>query len=163
LGCRQAPRYGEPVMSRHRLFRSPTVGAALLRSSRPLPHPGRRRFSMGVAWLEDRTPSRNCGTTVEQKAVSSSTRGAAGTYTPGRERARGIRMCRQSREAGEVEKVRQLRVMAATECRNCPRKRESTAQRECAVRGGPWKYRAPWQARRRHGHGGDDDPNRGRS
>ena len=42
-------------MSPHRLFRSPTAGAALLRSSRPLPHPGRRRFGLGVARLEDRT------------------------------------------------------------------------------------------------------------
>ena len=42
-------------MSPHRLFRSPTAGAALLRSSRPLPHPGRHRCGLGVARLEDRT------------------------------------------------------------------------------------------------------------
>ena len=42
-------------MSPHRLFRSPTAGAALLRSSRPLPHPGRHRFGLCVARLEDRT------------------------------------------------------------------------------------------------------------
>ena len=42
-------------MSPHRLFRSPTSGAALLWSSRPLPRPARRRFGLGVARLEDRT------------------------------------------------------------------------------------------------------------
>ncbi len=42
-------------MSPHRLFRSPTAGAALLRSSRPLPHPGGHRCGLGVARLEDRT------------------------------------------------------------------------------------------------------------
>ena len=42
-------------MSPHRLFRSPTAGAALLRSSRPLLHPRRHRFGLGVARLEDRT------------------------------------------------------------------------------------------------------------
>ena len=39
----------------HRPFRSPTAGAALLRSSRPLPHPGRHRFGLCVARLKDRT------------------------------------------------------------------------------------------------------------
>ena len=39
----------------HRLFQSPTAGAALLRSSRPLLHPGRHRFGLCVARLEDRT------------------------------------------------------------------------------------------------------------
>ena len=38
----------------HRLFRSPTAGAALLRSSRPLLHHRRHRFGLGVARLEDR-------------------------------------------------------------------------------------------------------------
>ena len=42
-------------MSPHRLFRSPTAGAAPLRSSRPLLHPGRHRFGLCVARLEDRT------------------------------------------------------------------------------------------------------------
>ena len=42
-------------MSPHRLFRSPTAGASLLRSSRPLPHPGRHRCGLSVARLEDRT------------------------------------------------------------------------------------------------------------
>ena len=42
-------------MSPHRLFRSPTAGASLLRSSRPLPHPGRHRWGLSVARLEDRT------------------------------------------------------------------------------------------------------------
>ena len=46
---------GEPAMFPRRLFRSPTAGAALLRSSRPLPHPGRHRFGLCVARLEDRT------------------------------------------------------------------------------------------------------------
>ena len=45
---------GEPAMSPHRLFRSPTAGAALLRSARPLPRLGRRRFGLCVARLEDR-------------------------------------------------------------------------------------------------------------
>ena len=39
----------------HRLFRSPTAGAALLRSSRPLLHHRRHRCGLGVARLEDRT------------------------------------------------------------------------------------------------------------
>src|SRR5271166_871041 len=42
-------------MSPHRLFRSPTAGAALLRSSRPLLHHRRHRFGLCVARLEDRT------------------------------------------------------------------------------------------------------------
>ena len=39
----------------HRPFRSPSAGAALLRPSRPLPHPGRHRFGLRVARLKDRT------------------------------------------------------------------------------------------------------------
>ena len=46
---------GEPAMFPHRLFRSPTAGAALLRSSRPLLHHRRHRFGLCVARLEDRT------------------------------------------------------------------------------------------------------------
>ena len=46
---------GEPVMSPHRLFRSPTVRTVPLRSSRPLLHHGRHRCGLGVARLEDRT------------------------------------------------------------------------------------------------------------
>ena len=46
---------GEPAMSPHRLFRSPTAGAALLRSSRPLLHHRRHRCGLFVARLEDRT------------------------------------------------------------------------------------------------------------
>src|SRR5271157_982622 len=42
-------------MSPHRLFRSPTAGAALLRSSRPLLHHRRHRFGLCVVRLEDRT------------------------------------------------------------------------------------------------------------
>ena len=42
-------------MSPHRLFRIPTVRTVPLRSSRPLPHPGRHRCGLGVARLEDRT------------------------------------------------------------------------------------------------------------
>src|SRR5271157_2910473 len=42
-------------MSLHRLFRSPTAGAALLRSSRPLLHHRRHRCGLCVARLEDRT------------------------------------------------------------------------------------------------------------
>ena len=42
-------------MSPHRLFRSPTAGAALLRSSRPLLHHRRHRYGLSVARLEDRT------------------------------------------------------------------------------------------------------------
>jgi hypothetical protein len=38
----------------HRPFRSPTAGAALLRSSRPLLHHRRHRFGLCVARLEDR-------------------------------------------------------------------------------------------------------------
>ena len=42
-------------MSPHRLFRSPTAGAASLRSARPLLHHRRHRCGLGVARLEDRT------------------------------------------------------------------------------------------------------------
>src|SRR5208283_4620151 len=42
-------------MSPHRLFPSPTAGAALLRSARPLLHHRRHRFGLCVARLEDRT------------------------------------------------------------------------------------------------------------
>ena len=46
---------GEPAMFPRRLFRSPTAGAALLRSARPLLHHRRHRFGLCVARLEDRT------------------------------------------------------------------------------------------------------------
>src|SRR5208283_742754 len=42
-------------MSPHRLFPSPTAGAALLRSARPLLHHRRHRFGLCVVRLEDRT------------------------------------------------------------------------------------------------------------
>jgi len=74
---------GEPAMSPHRLFRSPTVGVALLRSSRPLPDPGRHRFGLCVARLEDRmllsAPSGDVLATVATKmALGDPTTGTLG-------------------------------------------------------------------------------------
>src|SRR5271157_2766768 len=69
----------------HRLFRSPTAGAALLRSSRPLLHHGRHRFGLGVARLEDRTllsgPSGDVLAAVAPKIELGTSR--TGTLAPG--------------------------------------------------------------------------------
>ena len=72
-------------MSPHRLFRSPTAGTALLRSSRPLTYPGRRRFGLNVTRLEDRTllsdPSGDVLAAVAPKIELGSPK--TGTLAPG--------------------------------------------------------------------------------